>query len=56
MTLRVYAVDRSDIVTWERPEIRVTATEPPDALGSPFNWPLCACERATGRPCPEGRA
>lgn len=56
VTLRVYAVDRSDIVTWERPEIRVTTAEPPDVLGSSLNWPLCACERATGTPCPAGRA
>lgn len=54
--LRIYSVDRYGAVTWERPEVRVTTAEPPDVLGSSLNWPLCECQRATGRPCPEQKA
>jgi hypothetical protein len=53
MTLRVYVVDRYGQVTREAPQIRVSEDAPPDALGSPLNWPPCQCRRATGRPCPE---
>ncbi|GGU77601.1 hypothetical protein GCM10010211_49410 [Streptomyces albospinus] len=48
MTMRVYKTTRDGVVTQERAQIHVVASDRLDLYGLSHAWPPCACPRHKG--------